>query len=182
MAIEGTDRVEAIEVRRNQIERDDDGTLRARPADEPTETIECGLVLRSVGYRAVPLPDVPFDERHFVLPNEAGRVLGPDGEPLPGVYAVGWIKRGPTGILGTNKRDAEETVAALVEDLDGGALPEPEQPGREAIDALLAERRPTTSPSRAGAPSTPTSATRAEDRPRVKLTTRDELLERARSG
>ena len=57
-------------------------------------------------------PTCPFDERHFVLPNERGRVLTPDGEPLPGVYAVGWIKRGPTGILGTNKRDAEETVAA----------------------------------------------------------------------
>ena len=65
----------------------------------------------------MPLPDVPFDERDFVLPNERGRVLTPDGEPLPGVYAVGWIKRGPTGILGTNKRDAEETVDRLVEDL-----------------------------------------------------------------
>ena len=90
----------------------------------------------------MPLPDVPFDERHFVLPNEAGRVLGPDGTALPGVYAVGWIKRGPTGILGTNKRDAEETVAALVEDLRGGRPARARQPGREAIDALLAERQP----------------------------------------
>ena len=108
--IRGNGRVEAIDVRRNEIVRADDGALRARPLDEEVETIECGLVLRSVGYRAVPLPDVPFDERHFVLPNERGRVLAPDGETLPGVYAVGWIKRGPTGILGTNKRDAEETV------------------------------------------------------------------------
>jgi ferredoxin--NADP+ reductase len=61
----------------------------------------------------VPLPDVPFEERRFVLPNDRGRVRTPDGEPLPGVYAVGWIKRGPTGILGTNKRDAEETVSCL---------------------------------------------------------------------
>ena len=99
-------------------------------------------MLRSVGYRAVPLPDVPFDERNYVLPNERGRVLTPDGDPLPGVYAVGWIKRGPTGILGTNKRDAEETVACLAEDLRLGALPAPAQPGREEIDALLAERKP----------------------------------------
>ncbi|TML25585.1 MAG: NADP oxidoreductase, partial [Actinobacteria bacterium] len=79
--------------------------------DSDVETIECGLVLRSVGYQAVPLPDVPFEERRFVLPNERGRVLRLEGAPLRGVYAVGWIKRGPTGILGTNKRDAEETVS-----------------------------------------------------------------------
>jgi ferredoxin--NADP+ reductase len=182
VAIEGTDRVEAIEIRRNRIERDDEGTLRARPADESVETIACSLVLRSVGYRAVPLPDVPFDERHFVLPNEAGRVLGPDGTALPGVYAVGWIKRGPTGILGTNKRDAEETVAALVEDLRDGALPEPEQPGREAIDALLAERQPDHVTVEGWRAIDAYERTQAEDRPRVKLTTRDELLERARSG
>src|SRR5205823_13823872 len=109
---------------------DADGRLLARAVGEQVETIECGLVLRSVGYRAVPLPDVPFDERHFVLPNERGRVLGPDGEALPGVYAVGWIKRGPTGILGTNKRDAEETIGCLVEDLRRGRLPEPEWPDR----------------------------------------------------
>ena len=90
----------------------------------------------------MPLPDVPFDERYFVLPNERGRVLAPDGEPLPGVYAVGWIKRGPTGILGTNKRDAEETVSCLVEDLPRARCPQPPKPGREAIDALLAEREP----------------------------------------
>ena len=88
-------------------------------------------MLRSVGYRAVPLPDVPFDERHFVLPNERGRVLAPDGEPLPGVYAVGWIKRGPTGILGTNKRDAEETVNCLVEDLTPARCRSRAKPGRE---------------------------------------------------
>ena len=114
-------KVEAIDVQRNAIVRAEDGTLRARPLDEAVETIECGLVLRSVGYRAVPLPDVPFDERYYVLPNERGRVLGPDGEPVPGVYAVGWIKRGPTGILGTNKRDAEETIRCLAEDLPRAA-------------------------------------------------------------
>ena len=75
-----------------------------------------------------------------MLPNERGRVLAPDGDPLPGVYAVGWIKRGPTGILGTNKRDAEETVRAPRRGPARGACPQPAQPEREAIDALLAER------------------------------------------
>ncbi len=176
VAIRGTAAVEAVDVRRNEIVRDDAGLLRARAADAEIETLECGLVLRSVGYRAVPLPDVPFDERAFVLPNERGRVFTPGGEPLPGVYAVGWIKRGPTGILGTNKRDAEETVACLAEDL--GALPAPPRPGRAAIDALLAERRPdavTTDGWRA-IDAIELEQGRAASRPRVKLASRDELL------
>ena len=178
VAIAGTDRVEAIEIRRNQIERDDDGTLRARPADAPAETIACSLVLRSVGYRAVPLPDVPFDERHFVLPNEAGRVLGPDGTAVPGVYAVGWIKRGPTGILGTNKRDAEETVSCLAEDLKAGVLPQPPANGREQVDALLAERNPdvVTAEGWRAIADLELERGRSAQRPRVKLASRGELL------
>jgi len=182
VAIRGSDRVEAVEIQRNEIARRDDGTLRARAAvDEDTETIECGLVLRSVGYRAVPLPDVPFDERYFVLPNEAGRVLDADGEMLPGVYTVGWIKRGPTGILGTNKRDAEETVTALVDDLRSGALPPPKRPGREALDALLAERKPDHVTVEGWRAIDAHERASAEHRPRVKLTSRDELLARAHS-
>jgi len=176
--IGGSARVEAIDVRRNEIVRADDGSLRARAVDGDIETIDCGLVLRSVGYRAVPLPDVPFDERSFVLPNERGRVLTPAGEPLHGVYAVGWIKRGPTGILGTNKRDAEETVSRLVEDLDAAALPQPPNPEREQIDALLAERKPdliTVEGWRAIDGHELESGRNAE-RPRVKLASREELL------
>ena len=138
--IRGDGRVEAIDVGRNEIVRDDVGDAARRAVDDPAETIECGLVLRSVGYRAVPLPDVPFDERYHVLPSERGRVLTPEGDRIPGVYAVGWIKRGPTGILGTNKRDAEETIGCLVEDLKG--LAAPANPRREALDALLAQRKP----------------------------------------
>jgi ferredoxin/flavodoxin---NADP+ reductase len=178
LEIRGKDRVEGIDVGRNEIVRTEDGVLRARPLDEGVETIECGLVLRSVGYRAVPLPDVPFDERHFVLPNVGGRVFTPDGEPLPGVYAVGWIKRGPTGILGTNKRDAEETVSCLVEDLAAGALPEPNQPGREQIDALLAERTAdlVTVEGWRAIDDNELERGRGEQRPRVKLASRDDLL------
>jgi ferredoxin--NADP+ reductase len=175
-AIRGTGgKVEAIDVRRNEIVRGDDGSLRARPLDDELETIGCGLVLRSVGYRAVPLPGVPFDERSFVLPNERGRVLMPDGEPLPGVYAVGWIKRGPTGILGTNKRDAEETVTCLAADLD--ALPAPGA-GRDELDALLAERVPdlVTADGWWAIDRHEILRGRDERRPRVKLASRDELL------
>ena len=174
--IRGDRRVEAIDVRRNTIVRGDDGSLRAQPIGDDVETIECGLVLRSVGYRAVPLPGVPFDERHFVLPTDRGRVLTPDGERLPGVYAVGWIKRGPTGILGTNKRDAEETITSLTEDL--AALPAPPTPGREAIDALLAQRRPdlVTVEGWRGIDRLERERGRSAERPRVKLASRDELL------
>ncbi|MEA2131148.1 MAG: ferredoxin/flavodoxin---NADP+ reductase, partial [Solirubrobacteraceae bacterium] len=176
--IRGKAAVEAIDVWRNEIVRADDGSLRARPVSEDTETIECGLVLRSVGYRAVPLPEVPFDERHFVLPNARGRVLGAGGEPVPGVYAVGWIKRGPTGILGTNKRDAEETVSCLAEDLAAGALAPPAEPDRDAVDALLAERAPdlVTVDGWRAIDAHERGRGRSAQRPRVKLASRDELL------
>jgi len=178
VAIRGNGKVEAIDVVRNEIVRADDGSLRARRVGDDVETIECGLLLRSVGYRAVPLPDVPFDERHFVLPNERGRVLAPDGETLPGVYAVGWIKRGPTGILGTNKRDADETVALLVADLAAGALPQPPKPAREEIDALLAERKPdlVTGEGWHAIDGDELERGRSAQRPRVKLASREELL------
>ena len=147
--------------------------------DDDVETIECGLVLRSVGYRAVPLPGVPFDERSFVLPNERGRVLTPDGEPLPGVYAVGWIKRGPTGILGTNKRDAEETVTLPRRGPRGRRAAAAAQPGPRADRraARRAQARPRHR-RRAGARSTREELERgrSEQRPRVKLASRDELL------
>ena len=176
--IRGAGRVEAVDVGHNEIVWSEDGAVRARPLDADLETIECGLVLRSVGYRAVPLPDVPFDERHFVLPHQSGRVLGPDGEPLPGVYAVGWIKRGPTGILGTNKRDAEETVNCLAEDLSAGALPPPPSPGSEQIDALLAERKRdvVTVEGWRAIDAHERQRGRLERRPRVKLASREELL------
>ena len=150
--------------------------LRARPVSDATETIPCGLVLRSVGYQAVPLPDVPFDERSYVLPNDLGRVLDLDtGEHIRGVYAVGWIKRGPTGILGTNKRDAEETVRALVEDLQAGRLNEPVEEG--TVEDLLQGRDDVVTASGWSAIDRhELAAGEAGERPRVKLAAREELL------
>ena len=138
-------------------------------------------MLRSVGYRAVPLPDVPFDERAYVLPNDQGRVLDLDsGEQLRGVYAVGWIKRGPTGILGTNKRDAEETVRCLVEDLHAGRLKEPEQDG--SVAELLAGRADVVSAAgRQTIDAHERAAGAVSERPRVKLAERDALLAAAAS-
>ncbi len=122
---EGDDgRVTGVRVVRNRIERGDDGRLRAVPTGEE-EVIECGLVLRSIGYRGRPLDDIPFDDRRGLIRNTGGRVCDEDGEPVPGEYVVGWIKRGPSGVIGTNKKDATDTVARILEDAEAGRLPEP---------------------------------------------------------
>jgi ferredoxin--NADP+ reductase len=178
VAIRGEGRVEAVDIQANQIIRTDDGALRARPAGDAVETIECGLVLRSVGYQAVPLPDVPFDERSYILPHDRGRVLAPDGDHVRGVYAVGWIKRGPTGILGTNKRDAEETVSCLVEDLAEGRLEQPADATPEAIAALLDQRTPdlVTADGWHAIDRLERERGASESRPRVKLASRDDLF------
>jgi ferredoxin--NADP+ reductase len=88
------------------------------------ETLDAQLVLRSVGYQSVPLVGVPFDDRSSTVPNTGGRVTGPDGAALPGEYVAGWLKRGPSGVIGTNKSDAAETVRALLADLAGGPGPD----------------------------------------------------------
>jgi ferredoxin/flavodoxin---NADP+ reductase len=111
----GTDHVTGITLERTGI--DASGVFGGTGA---LETLDAQMVLRSVGYQSVPLPGVPFDERASVVPNALGRVLGPDGSPLPGEYVAGWLKRGPTGVIGTNKSDAAETVRSLLEDLAGG--------------------------------------------------------------
>jgi ferredoxin--NADP+ reductase len=123
---EGEDgKVTGVRVVHNRIERGDDGRLRAVPTDRE-EVIECGLVLRSIGYRGRPLDEIPFDERRGLIRNDGGRVLSAeDGEAVAGEFCVGWIKRGPTGVIGTNKKDAADTVAKIVEDAEAGRLPDP---------------------------------------------------------
>jgi ferredoxin--NADP+ reductase len=114
------------------------------------ETIDAQMVLRSVGYQSVPLPDVPFDGRSCIVPNAVGRVLAETGEPLPGEYVAGWLKRGPTGVIGTNKADAAETVQALLADLAGGPVPGETQLPRPGLLRLP------TPPQAPGAPQSPT--------------------------
>jgi ferredoxin--NADP+ reductase len=136
----GTARVEAIKLVKNVLVQADDGSLRPRATDE-TETIPVGLVFRSIGYKGMALPGVPFDERGGVIPNQQGRVTDPQTQAaVPGLYAVGWIKRGPSGVIGTNKPDAVETVERLLEDARTGQLLAPTQTERRAIEALLNAR------------------------------------------
>ena len=178
-AILGGERVEAIEIRRNRLEADASGRVRAVATDE-REVIPCGIVFRSVGYHGVPLPGAPFDEGSGTMPNAGGRVLDGDGRRLPGVYCAGWIKRGPTGVIGTNKKDATETVDLLLEDARAGVLA-PASADR-SLDDLLAERGVDVVSYEGWTTIDAVERARgeAQGRPRVKLCTWDELLAAAR--
>ena len=133
--------VTGLRVVRNRLEPDPRGGVRAVATGEQ-EVIPCGLVIRSIGYRGRPLPGVPFDERRGLIRNEGGRVCEEDGTPCVGEYAVGWIKRGPSGVIGTNKKCAADTVAGLVEDVQRGRLTAPAAPSGDAIEAWLRTRVP----------------------------------------
>jgi len=137
--ISGDGKVEKIVIGRNELV-DEGGTLRARDTGE-REELACGLVLRSVGYTGIPIEGVPFDERKGLILNEGGRVLDShDGGHRIGHYTAGWIKRGPSGVIGTNKKCAQETVGNLLDDIRSGALLDPESPDPSAVDELLRER------------------------------------------
>ncbi|NMO89245.1 FAD-dependent oxidoreductase [Actinomycetospora sp. TBRC 11914] len=128
--------VTGVELAVNRLETDDDG--RVRPVDTgERETVECGLVLRAVGYRGVALPGVPFDEGSGTIPHTEGRIEGRERE-----YVVGWIKRGPTGIIGTNRKDANETVRALLADLTSGQREDAVIASAEEVEEWLSERVP----------------------------------------
>jgi len=173
--------VTGMRIVHNRIEPGRDGSLRAVATDRE-EVIPCGLVIRSIGYRGTPLGDVPFDTRRGLIRNDGGRVCGEDGEPHAGEYCVGWIKRGPSGVIGTNKKDAADTVAKIVEDAGAGRLPEPPDADGEATGAWL----------RASAPAVvewdgwqaidehERSLGEAAGRPRVKLVSIDELVAASR--
>jgi ferredoxin--NADP+ reductase len=123
--------VTGVVVERNVL--DADGRVRGTGEEE---TLDVGLVVRAVGYTAEPVAGLPFDEATGTVPNVAGRVVDAGGAPVPGQYVTGWIRRGPTGVIGTNKHDAVETATSLLADLPG--LPPPPHPDREALDAMLA--------------------------------------------
>ncbi|HEU4973685.1 MAG TPA: FAD-dependent oxidoreductase [Baekduia sp.] len=133
--------VTGVRVVKNRIEPTEHGGLRAVATDE-TEVIDCGLVLRSIGYRGTPVDDIPFDDRRGLIRNEGGRVTNEDGHAQRGEYVVGWIKRGPSGVIGTNKKDAADTTAKIVADAEAGALNEPTQPDADAAAVFFAERAP----------------------------------------
>ncbi|HEX3390965.1 MAG TPA: FAD-dependent oxidoreductase [Solirubrobacteraceae bacterium] len=173
----GEDGVRSVVMARNALQPSESGSLRAVPTGA-TEAIEAGLVLRAIGYRGVALPGVPFDKRSATIPNEGGRVVGPDGVKI-GEYVVGWIKRGPSGVIGTNKKDAQETVDALLEDLAAGRQLKPADPDPERIEELLRLRHPAlvTYEGWSAIDSHEQSLGEPHGRPRVKLTRIEELLQ-----
>ncbi|MBN9792213.1 ferredoxin-NADP reductase [Pseudonocardia sp. TMWB2A] len=170
----GTDRVEAVRTVRNRIARDVDGVARAVPTDVE-ETIPAGLVLRSVGFRGTPPAGLPFDSDRGIVRHTDGRVVD-----RPGTYVTGWIKRGPTGIIGTNKKCARDTVRALFEDLDAGRLPRSGTLDRRSVDALLP--RPVDLAGWQGIDRAERAAGATEGRPRRKLTTVPDLVAAAAGG
>ncbi len=180
----GGDRVEGLRIVRNRLVADGRGGTRAE-ATEETEVLPVGLVFRSVGYRGIAIPGLPFDERAGTIPHREGRVLtAADGDVVPGTYVVGWIKRGPSGVIGTNKPDAQETVDQLLDDLRAGALPEPAEPGRAGIDALLASRgvRVVSFGEWQTLDALEVAAGKAVGRPRLKFTRVPEMLGALKNG
>jgi ferredoxin/flavodoxin---NADP+ reductase len=173
-AIAGAGKVEEIELVRNRLE-EEHGRLVAVPTDEH-ERLACGLVFRSVGYHGVGLPDIPFDERRGTILNDGGRVVGEER-----TYCAGWIKRGPTGIIGTNKKDATETITLLLEDVEQGRVQHREDATPDALEALLAGRgvRPVVYGGWTSIDELERAAGEKLGRPRVKLRTWDELLDAA---
>jgi ferredoxin--NADP+ reductase len=183
LEIQGDGRVERIVVGINELFLDDSGAVRAR-LTEGTETIECGMVLRSIGYHGTGIDGVPYDPHSGVIPNDRGRVIGEDSEPIGGQYVVGWIKRGPSGVIGTNKKDAQETIQMLLEDVEADRMPDVAEIDNDGLSKLLDER---------GIRFIEYDGWRAIDaleqqrgtevgRPRVKLTGFEEMLEAARKG
>jgi ferredoxin--NADP+ reductase len=184
VALSGNERVEGMTIVRNRLESDGRGGVRAVPTDD-TQQLPVGLVFRSVGYKGKALPGVPFDERTGVVPNLSGHVVEQAGSTatVPGLYVAGWIKRGPQGIIGTNKLCATDTVTQLLADVAAGDVPVlPE--GGSSIDQLLAERGVTvtswadwqtldTAEQARGA---------ASGRPRLKITNVQEMLEIIAAG
>jgi ferredoxin/flavodoxin---NADP+ reductase len=165
--IRGGERVEEIEIVHNELV---DGGARAVPTDRH-ETIACGLVFRSVGYRGVALPGVPFDEASGVIPNDRGRVE-------PGLYVAGWIKRGPSGVIGTNKKDASETVELLLEDARAGLL---RRESDERLENLLAGCEVVMYGGWEAIDAAEQGRGEPHGRPRIKFVSWDELLSAAKS-
>jgi ferredoxin--NADP+ reductase len=163
---------------RNRLVAGSGGAISAESTGE-YEELDVGLVFRSVGYRGVGLEGVPFDEKRGVIPNDHGRVLDPaSNTPVPGLYVTGWIKRGPSGVIGTNKPDAADTVASMLADLAEGMRLQPSQPAAASAEALVLMRQPlaVSYPDWLRADALECSAGQACGRPRLKFATIEEML------
>jgi len=175
---DGAGGVAALRLVRNVLYATSTGALQPRATDQ-FENLPAGLVFRSVGYRGVPVPGVPFNDSWGVILNDKGRVLDPDTkQPIVGEYTAGWIKRGPTGVIGTNKPDAAETVECMFEDLARGAVLEPTRPETAAAETLVRQRQPNffSYADWLKLDAIEVSRGRAQGRPRLKLTHINEML------
>jgi ferredoxin--NADP+ reductase len=174
--------VTGVRVVVNEIQRSEDGALRAVATDRE-EIIEAGLVLRSIGYRGKPVDDVPFDERRGLIRNTGGRVCAETGDAHQGEYVVGWIKRGPSGVIGTNKKDAADTTAKIVADRDAGRLNTPAHPDPDDTAAFYAQRAPDSVTWAGWEAIDAHEKTSGEPhgRPRIKLVRLADLVERSRA-
>jgi len=171
----GDGRVAALRLERNRLVPGKWGV--AAEGTGETETLAVGLVVRAVGYRSLPIPGVPFDEKKAIVPNEKGRVLDPaTGSAVAGLYVAGWVKRGPTGLIGSNKPDGAETAAAMLGDLAATAPAPDWRP--EAVDAALAAGGVRTVDFEAWRrlDKLEVERGRAQGRPRVKLGSVEEML------
>ena len=163
---------------RNELYATEAGTLRPRHTDQ-FEELPVGLVFRSVGYRGVPLPGVPFNDKWGVILNEDGRVINPGTQqPVVGEYTAGWIKRGPSGVIGTNKPDAAETATCMIEDVAKGFVLKPIQPDVAATERLVRERQPNyfTYADWLRLDELEVARGQAAGRPRIKFTSVDDML------
>jgi ferredoxin/flavodoxin---NADP+ reductase len=134
-------RVKQIRLVKNELYATAAGSLRPRAIDQ-YETLDAGLVFRSIGYRGVPLPGVPFHDSWGVIPNNNGRVIDLEtNEQIPAQYAAGWIKRGPTGVIGTNKPDAAETVEMMIADARAGKVLDPQKASAAEAEAFIFSRQ-----------------------------------------
>jgi ferredoxin--NADP+ reductase len=175
---DGHGHVAGLRLVRNTLEQGATGTISAKPTGQ-FEELPAGLVFRSVGYRGKPIAGVPFHERWGVILNEKGRVLGHDSqEPVRGLYVTGWIKRGPSGVIGTNKPDSVETVTGMLEDLAAGRVNEPPEPTAAGALALVLNRQPRVVSFADWCKLDELECLRgqAQGRPRVKFTSVDEML------
>ena len=134
-------RVSAMRLVKNALHETEDGSIRPQATDQIDE-LPVDMVFRSVGYRGVPIAGLPFHDKWGIVPNDRGRVTTMESEPVVGMYVAGWIKRGPTGIIGTNKPDAAETVKTMLADADAGAVLDPTATDPAAIETLVRERQP----------------------------------------
>jgi ferredoxin--NADP+ reductase len=171
-------RVTSMRLVKNALYQTESGTLRPKPTDQ-FEDLPVDLVFRSVGYRGMPLPGLPFHDKWAVVPNVTGRVVQNDTEePVVGVYVAGWIKRGPTGVIGTNKPDAAETVRTMLEDLAAGSVLQSDESDPDAVAQFVRSQQPDVISYDDWLRLNDLETTRGKEqgRPRVKFTSSSDML------